>query len=77
MLPDNDPKNLNLFQIGSKLVVGDNPPFGTQKSLNPPLLDFRVFLLEAVGEPECYDWKTFNVVLWKCVTWSESVAFQQ
>jgi hypothetical protein len=72
MLPDNDPKNLNVFQVGGKLVVGDNPPFGSQKSLNPLLLDFRVFLLETVGEPECHNWEAFYIVLWQCATTSEN-----
>jgi hypothetical protein len=56
LLPNNDTKNLNTFQVGSKLVVGDDPSLGSQKSLDPFLLNFRVLFLEVVGEPEGYDW---------------------
>lgn len=52
VLPDDDSKDFNLFQVRGKFVVRDNPPFSSQKNLNPFLLDFRVRLLEAVGEPE-------------------------
>lgn len=55
-------KNLDLFYIRREIVVGDDPAFDAEESLDPLLLDVRVLLFEVVVETEGDDWKTSVVV---------------
>ena len=62
-LPDDHTEDLNVLQIGRKLVVGDNPALGTEQNLHPFLLHGGIFLLELIREAEGNNWQPRGVAL--------------
>lgn len=51
-----------------KQLSKNAPSFGSEKCLNPPLLDIGVFLLEVVRETEGYDRQPRLISLDICVS---------
>jgi len=62
VLTNDNTEDIDLVQIGSETVIGDDPAFDTEEGLNPFLLNVGMLLFEIVREAECDDGKARMIV---------------
>jgi len=62
-LPDDDSQNIDFAQVRREFVIGYNPTFGTEESLDPCLLDVWVLGSVSFREPKGNDGKPWHIAL--------------